>query len=323
MPISPPMRPVTAGSRSPRRRDRIVGVLPLFHVFAMTAVMNFGIVNGSRYPAAAIRADAASEPDQQCARHRARRADPVQRHARHAAYRAISTSPRSILHLRRRAPAARGEARVSRPLTGAHSVEGYGLCETSPCRLQPIRAPARTARSACRCPAPPIEIRSTRRPDQSGRAGRDRRGLHPRTPGHDRLLEQAASHRGCCRGALRTGDVGYIDEDGYIFIVDRIKDMIIASRLQGLSAADRGCALPHPSVAEVVVVGIPDPYRGQAPKAFVKLRKGGRRRRRRSSAFPQGEALQARVPRDRVPRRPAENAVGKLSKRELRAEAKR
>ncbi len=73
---------------------------------------------------------------------------------------------------------------------------------------------------------------------------------------------------------FRTGDVGYMDEDGYIFIVDRIKDMINASGFKVYPRRIEDALYEHSAVAEVTVVGIPDEYRGEAPKAFVKLKEG-------------------------------------------------
>ena len=73
---------------------------------------------------------------------------------------------------------------------------------------------------------------------------------------------------------FRTGDVGYMDEEGYIFIVDRIKDMINASGFKVYPRRIEDALYEHPAVAEVTVIGIPDAYRGEAPKAFVKLKEG-------------------------------------------------
>jgi len=73
-------------------------------------------------------------------------------------------------------------------------------------------------------------------------------------------------------GALRTGDVGYLDEDGYLFLVDRIKDLILCSGYNVYPRVIEEALYQHPSVAEALVIGIDDAYRGQAPKAFVTLR---------------------------------------------------
>jgi long-chain acyl-CoA synthetase len=75
-------------------------------------------------------------------------------------------------------------------------------------------------------------------------------------------------------GALRTGDIGYIDEDGYIFLIDRMKDMILCGGYNVYPRVIEEAAYQHPAIEEAIAIGMPDPYRGQAPKLFVKLREG-------------------------------------------------
>jgi long-chain acyl-CoA synthetase len=75
-------------------------------------------------------------------------------------------------------------------------------------------------------------------------------------------------------GALRTGDVGYIDEGGYLYLVDRIKDLILCGGFNVYPRVIEEALHQHPAVAECAVIGIPDAYRGQVPKAFVALRIG-------------------------------------------------
>jgi long-chain acyl-CoA synthetase len=75
-------------------------------------------------------------------------------------------------------------------------------------------------------------------------------------------------------GWLRTGDIAKVDEEGYIFIVDRKKDMISASGLKVLPREVEEVLFLHPKVQEAVVAGIPDPYRGETVKAFVVLKSG-------------------------------------------------
>jgi long-chain acyl-CoA synthetase len=77
-------------------------------------------------------------------------------------------------------------------------------------------------------------------------------------------------------GWYHTGDLGRVDEDGYYYIVDRKTDLILVG---GLNVYPREVELVltgHPAVAEAAVVGVPDPIRGEAPKAFVILRNGER-----------------------------------------------
>ena len=65
-----------------------------------------------------------------------------------------------------------------------------------------------------------------------------------------------------------------MDEEGFVFIVDRIKDMINASGFKVYPRRIEEALYEHPAVEEVTVIGIPDAYRGEAPKAFVKLKDG-------------------------------------------------
>jgi long-chain acyl-CoA synthetase len=75
-------------------------------------------------------------------------------------------------------------------------------------------------------------------------------------------------------GYLRTGDVGYVDEDGFVYIVDRTKDMLICGGFNVYPRVVEEAIYAHPAVAECAVIGVPDPYRGQSPKAFVALKAG-------------------------------------------------
>jgi long-chain acyl-CoA synthetase len=75
-------------------------------------------------------------------------------------------------------------------------------------------------------------------------------------------------------GWLHTGDVAKMDEDGYLYIVDRKKDMIVASGLKVLPREVEEVLFMHPKVLEAVVAGVPDPYRGETVKAFVVLKPG-------------------------------------------------
>jgi long-chain acyl-CoA synthetase len=119
---------------------------------------------------------------------------------------------------------------------------------------------------------------------------------------------------------LRTGDVGYIDEDGYIFIVDRIKDMINASGFKIYPRRIEDALHRHGAVAEVTVIGIPDEYRGEAPKAFVKLKDGKKATAAELLEFLRDKLSIIELPaeiefRDELPK----TMIGKLSKKELRS----
>src|SRR3546814_3796537 len=75
-------------------------------------------------------------------------------------------------------------------------------------------------------------------------------------------------------GRLHTGDIGHIDADGYVFITDRLKEMINAGGYKIYPRMVEEAIYAHPQVAECAVFGVPDPYRGETVKAVVKLAPG-------------------------------------------------
>jgi long-chain acyl-CoA synthetase len=117
-----------------------------------------------------------------------------------------------------------------------------------------------------------------------------------------------------------TGDIGYMDQDGYFFLVDRKKDMIISGGFNVYPQMIEQAIYEHPAVQEVIVIGIPDEYRGEAAKAFVKLRNGAMPfTLDEFKAFLTGKLGKHEIPAaldfvDDLPR----TSVGKLSRHELR-----
>jgi long-chain acyl-CoA synthetase len=122
-------------------------------------------------------------------------------------------------------------------------------------------------------------------------------------------------------GALRTGDVGYLDADGYLFVTDRIKDLIICSGYNVYPRVIEDALYEHPAVAEAIVIGIADSYRGQAPLAFVTLRAGEVRTGDELRNFLRDKVSPIELPvrveiRSSLPK----TVIGKLSRKELVAE---
>jgi long-chain acyl-CoA synthetase len=117
-----------------------------------------------------------------------------------------------------------------------------------------------------------------------------------------------------------TGDIGYRDNDGYFYLVDRKKDMIISGGFNVYPQMIEQAIYTHPSVYEVIVIGIPDDYRGEAAKAFIKLREGAKPFSiDELRAFLTGKLGKHELPTavefvDELPR----TTVGKLSRHELR-----
>jgi long-chain acyl-CoA synthetase len=75
-------------------------------------------------------------------------------------------------------------------------------------------------------------------------------------------------------GWLRTGDVAVVDDDGFLFLVDRVKDLIIVSGFNVFPAEVEQVLASHPAVADCAVVGVPHPYSGEAVKAYVVVADG-------------------------------------------------
>jgi acyl-CoA synthetase (AMP-forming)/AMP-acid ligase II len=124
-------------------------------------------------------------------------------------------------------------------------------------------------------------------------------------------------------GWMHSGDVGMIDEEGYVFIVDRMKDLIIRGGYNVVPSEIENALYAHPAVLEAAVVGVPDAEWGEAVVAFCALRHG-------DSAQPEELVTWCRqqgLPSIKVPERVVlldtlpKNAVGKIAKRELRERA--
>jgi long-chain acyl-CoA synthetase len=121
-------------------------------------------------------------------------------------------------------------------------------------------------------------------------------------------------------GFFRTGDVGYMDEDGFVYIVDRTKDMLLCGGFNVYPRNIEEAIYQHPSVEEVSVIGIPDDYRGETPKAFVKLKAGAppltleAMKAFLKERLGKHEMISAMEIRDALPKTP----VGKISKKDLR-----
>ncbi|MEI7609333.1 MAG: long-chain fatty acid--CoA ligase, partial [Rhodospirillaceae bacterium] len=125
-------------------------------------------------------------------------------------------------------------------------------------------------------------------------------------------------------GRLHTGDVGIMDEDGYTAIVDRIKDLIIAGGFNVYPRNVEEAIYLHPAVEEVVVAGVPDAYRGQTVKAYIKLADGAGLDQAGLLAFLKDKLSPIEMPkqvefRGALPR----TLVGKLSRKDLLDEEKR
>jgi acyl-CoA synthetase (AMP-forming)/AMP-acid ligase II len=121
-------------------------------------------------------------------------------------------------------------------------------------------------------------------------------------------------------GWLRTGDAGYVDEDGYLYIHDRVKDMIISGGENVYPAEIESVLMAHPAVADVAVVGVPSERWGETPKAFVVRVSGAEIAAGELIDYARRNLARYKCPtsvewRQSLPRNP----TGKLLKKELRA----
>jgi long-chain acyl-CoA synthetase len=119
-------------------------------------------------------------------------------------------------------------------------------------------------------------------------------------------------------GWLRTGDAGYLDENGYLYLHDRVKDMIISGAENIYPAEVENAIYGHPSVAEVAVIGVPDQKWGEAVKAVVVLKPGAFADASDIQAYARSRIAAFKVPKsvdfvDALPR----NASGKVLRRQL------
>ncbi|MEW1637641.1 AMP-binding protein [Streptomyces sp. NPDC093801] len=136
-------------------------------------------------------------------------------------------------------------------------------------------------------------------------------------PGYWGLPEETA--RAFPDGELRTGDVGFMDADGWLYVVDRKKDMISASGFKVWPREVEDVLHTHPAVRDAAVVGVPDAYRGETVKAYVSLRPGARAEPAELAAYCAERLAAYKYPR-RVEILPVlpQTTSGKILRRELR-----
>jgi long-chain acyl-CoA synthetase len=210
-------------------------------------------------------------------------------------------------------------------LTGGRIIEGYSLTEgMMACLVNPMKGQAKIG--SIGLPLPDVEARIVETEHGlTDRGPREEGELVLTAPqlmkGYWRNAEESAlSLR---RGAdgrvwLHTGDIGYMDEEGYVFLTDRKKDMIKAGGYQVWPREVEEVLSQHPSIAEVGVAGVPDPVRGEAVKAWVVLRAGQHASEDELRKFCREQLAPFKVPqaiefRAELPK----TLVGKILRREL------
>ncbi len=308
-------------------QQRTLGVLPMFHVFALTSVLNFGILTGSELvllPRFEMKKVLAA----------IRRKPPTQVYGVPTIWAAFNNLPdRKMPDLSTVQCCISGgaplplEVRQEFELRAqTRVVEGYGLSEASPIiTCNPLFGLVKDNSAGPPFPGTTIEIRDPADPEKLLGTG-ERGEVMARGPqvmkGYWNNPE--ATDKTFYGSALRTADIGYLDEDGYLFLVDRIKDLILCGGYNVYPRVIEDAAYQHPDVFEAVAIGIPDEYRGQAPKLFVAARPGSGLTAKALEEFLSTRLNPIEMPdefefRDSLPK----TMIGKLSKKELVEEEER
>jgi long-chain acyl-CoA synthetase len=303
--------------------ERVICVLPLFHIFALTVVMLSCIRRGhlislhQRFDVESVMRDIEVK--------RATYFPGVP-----TMWIAIAALPdldnRDFSSLRSAgsggAPLPMEVARVFERKVGMKLRSGWGMTETCPAgTAHPEAGPDKPGSVGVALPGIEMDVVSL---DDStkvlapGEVGEIRvRGPNVFSGYWNRPDETAQAFVG---DRFLTGDIGYMDTDGYFYLVDRKKDMIISGGFNVYPQMIEQAMYEHPAVHEVIVIGIPDAYRGEAAKAFVKLRAGAKPfTLEELKAFLAGKLGKHEIPAalefaDELPR----TTVGKLSRHELR-----
>ena len=165
-------------------------------------------------------------------------------------------------------------------LTGSPLAEGWGMTETSPSgTFSPMRGEQKEG--SCGIPVPGVVLKFADVTDPTKYVALGERGeiciAGPNVMKGYWKNPQATADSMTADGFFRTGDVAYMDDDGFVYIVDRIKDMLLCGGYNVYPRNIEEAIYTHPDVAEVSVIGVPDEYRGQSPKAFIALRPGRER----------------------------------------------
>ena len=257
-------------------RDVVLGILPFFHSYGMTSVMNLAVATGLE--TVLIPRFQIDTLLQAIAKYRPQLLPGVP-----TIYTAIVSHPQATRYdLRSIRACVSGAAPLPKDvqarfetLTGGRLVEGYGLTEASPVtHANPLEGTRKAG--SIGIPFPDTDARIV---DDTGTQALPPGEVGELTVRGPQVMqgywhqpeETAQALRG---GWLFTGDMAKMDEDGFFYIVDRKKDLIITGGLNVYPREVDEVLYAHPAVLEAAAVGMPDPYKGEVVKAFVVLRDG-------------------------------------------------
>ncbi|MGI9477538.1 MAG: long-chain-fatty-acid--CoA ligase [Hyphomicrobiaceae bacterium] len=304
--------------------EKVLAVLPFFHVFAMTVVMNYGIERAAEIVIMPrfVLDDALKLIN---------KTHPTIMPGVPTLFNAIINHKKlgsfdlsSLKFCLSGGAALPLEVKTQfEKLTGCKVVEGYGLSETAPVlTCNPLSGPVRENSIGLPLPRTTLSLRDIADPAREVAQGEEGEicaaGPQVMKGYWNRPQETESAFVG---DFFRTGDVAIMDEDGFFYIVDRIKDLIICSGYNVYPRRIEEVLYEHPAVEEVTVIGIPDEYRGEAPKAFVKLVDGGQATEAELIEFTAKKLSKIELPakiefRAELPK----TMIGKLSKKELKEE---
>jgi long-chain acyl-CoA synthetase len=307
--------------------EKFLGVLPLFHVFGMTGIMNVGLFLGAeiilvpRFKLAEVLKIIDKEKPSVFL-------GVPMIYAAINGFDELDQYDLSSLTdcISGGAPLPVETKLTFEKLTGCVLVEGYGLSEASPvCTINPFEGVNKPGSIGMPVPGTIIEIASLDDPDELLSVGKRGEicvtGPQVMAGYWNRPEETETAFRGA---RLHTGDVGYIDDEGYVFLIDRIKDLILNAGFNVYPRMVEEAVYLHPDVEEAVVCGVPDKQRGELVKAYIKLRSGSELKAGELKRFLKDKLAPYEQPRriefrDELPK----TFIGKHSRRELVAEEMR
>ncbi|WP_419883634.1 long-chain-fatty-acid--CoA ligase [Peribacillus sp. B-H-3] len=306
-------------------KERFLTVIPLFHVFGMSSAMNFAVYTAG---------DSIMLPRFQLEEvlHTIKQEQPTIFPGVPTMYVAINSHPNAeefgINSIRvcnsGSAPMPLELLREYEKKTGSKILEGYGLSEASPVtHCNPMFAKRKPGSVGIGVPSTQYKIVDLAAGTDEVEAG-ELGELIVKGPqimkGYWNMPQETAA--ALKDGWLYTGDIAKMDEEGYLYIVDRKKDLIIASGYNIYPRDVEEVIYEHPSVKEAVVIGIPDKYRGESVKAIIVLKDGKTVSEDEISHFCRENLAAYKVPhfiefRKELPK----TNVGKILRRALREEA--
>ena len=306
-------------------QEKMLGVIPFFHVFAMTTILNLSVKCG-------FEIIATPKFDLKETLKLIHTERPQFFPAVPAIYNAINAHSElgeyDLTSLRYcisgGAPLPAEVKRAFEGKSGCVLVEGYGLTESSPVAcVNPIEGANKSGSIGLPVPYTTVELHDPHTGAVVNEAGQ-RGEIWIKGPqimkGYWNKPEETA--KVIENGYLKTGDVAEYDADGYIFIVDRIKDLILVNGYNVYPRTIEEAIYKHPAIEECVVAGVKDADRGEVPKAWIKLKEGRTLTAEDLKTFLKDKISPIEMPR-RIEFRTEplpKTMIGKLSKKDLLAE---